>query len=79
MSDGKGESVLDTVRDYTYALKLVKEDAADESTKLDGVKFTIQATNPDENAQGAAAGAKYVQGTAPSPKTSMSSKLRMAA
>ena len=62
MSDGKGESVLDTVRDYTYALKLVKEDAADESTKLDGVKFTIQATNPDENAQGAAAGAKYVYG-----------------
>ena len=62
MSNGKGESVPDTVRDYTYALKLVKEDAADENTKLDGVKFTIQATNPDENAQGAAAGAKYVQG-----------------
>ena len=62
MGDGKGESVPDTVRDYTYALKLVKEDAADENTKLDGVKFTIQATNPDENAQGAAAGAKYVQG-----------------
>lgn len=48
MGDGKGESVPDTVRDYTYALKLVKEDAADETTKLDGVKFTIQATDPDD-------------------------------
>lgn len=48
MGDGKGESVPDTVRDYTYALKLVKEDAADENTKLDGVKFTIQATDPDD-------------------------------
>ena len=28
MSNGtKGESVPDTVRDYTYALKLVKEDS----------------------------------------------------
>lgn len=61
MSEGRGESVTDTVRDYTYALKLVKEDTADENTKLDGVKFTIQATNPDENKQGAAAGIKYVQ------------------
>lgn len=61
MSEGRGESVTDTVRDYTYALKLVKKDAADENTKLDGVKFTIQATNPDENKQGAAAGIKYVQ------------------
>lgn len=48
MGDGKGESVPDTVRDYTYALKLVKEDAADETHKLDGVKFTIQATDPDD-------------------------------
>lgn len=48
MSGGKGESVPDTVRDYTYALKLVKEDSADENTKLDGVKFTIQATDPDD-------------------------------
>lgn len=48
MGDGKGESVPDTVRDYTYALKLVKEDAADENIKLDGVKFTIQATDPDD-------------------------------
>lgn len=62
MSGDKGESVPDTVRDYTYALRLVKEDAANDAIKLNGVKFTIQATNPDENAQGAAAGAKYVQG-----------------
>lgn len=48
MGDGKGESVRDTVRDYTYALRLVKEDAADENTKLDGVKFTIKATDPDD-------------------------------
>lgn len=48
MGNGKGESVPDTVRDYTYALKLVKEDAADEKNKLDGVKFTIQATDPDD-------------------------------
>ena len=48
MGNGKGESVPDTVRDYTYALKLVKEDAADEKIKLDGVKFTIQATDPDD-------------------------------
>lgn len=48
MGNGKGESVPDTVRDYTYALRLVKEDAADENIKLDGVKFTIQATDPDD-------------------------------
>ena len=62
MSDGKGESVPDTVRDYTYALQLVKEDAANETTKLNGVKFTIQATNPDDNEEGAPAGTEYVQG-----------------
>lgn len=61
MSGDKGESVPDTVRDYTYALKLVKEDSVDESSKLNGVKFTIQATNPDDNAEGAPAGIKYVQ------------------
>lgn len=61
MGDGKGESVPDTVRDYTYALRLVKEDAANDATKLDGVKFTIRATNPDDNAEGAPAGTKYVQ------------------
>ena len=56
MSDGKGESVPDTVRDYTYALKLVKGDSADETAKLSGVKFTIQATGADEGD-----GTKFVQ------------------
>lgn len=46
----KGESVSDTVRDYTYALELVKKDATDEDKKLAGVKFTICATNPDDTA-----------------------------
>lgn len=46
----KGESVPDTVRNYTYALKLVKKDATDENKKLAGVKFTICATNPDDTA-----------------------------
>lgn len=43
-----GESVSDTVRNYTYALKLVKKDATDENKKLAGVRFTICATNPDD-------------------------------
>lgn len=46
--DSWGESVPDTVRDYTYALKLVKKDATDENKKLTGVKFTICATDPDD-------------------------------
>lgn len=54
--DSKGESVPDTVRDYTYALKLVKEDSASKTTKLEGVRFTIQATGADEGA-----GTKFVQ------------------
>ena len=62
MSDGKGESVPDTVRDYTYALELIKQDADSETTKINGVRFTIQATNPDDNTEGAPAGTKYVQG-----------------
>ncbi len=53
----KGESVSDTVRDYTYALRLVKKDATDETKKLAGVKFTICATNPDDTASKG----KYVQ------------------
>lgn len=48
--DTKGESVSDTVRDYTYALKLVKKDATDENKTLTGVKFTICATDPDDTA-----------------------------
>lgn len=57
--DSRGESVPDTVRDYTYALKLIKEDSVD-AKKLKDVRFTIQATTPDEGvAQGA--DAQYVQ------------------
>lgn len=54
--DSKGESVPDNVRDYTYALKLVKEDSASEATKLEGVEFTIQATGADEGT-----GTQFVQ------------------
>lgn len=61
MGDGKGESVPDTVRDYTYALKLVKEDAAGEHKKLKGVQFTIKATNPDDNGTGSTSMNMYVQ------------------
>lgn len=48
MADGKGESVPDTVREYTYALQLVKQDADSDTTKIDNVEFTIQATDPDD-------------------------------
>lgn len=54
--DSKGESVPDTVHDYTYALKLVKEDSASKTTKLEGVRFTIQATGADEGT-----GTQFVQ------------------
>lgn len=57
MSDGKGESVPDTVCDYTYALKLVKVDSVETTKKLEGVKFTIQATTPDDTSSNG----KYVQ------------------
>lgn len=60
MSEGKGESVPDTVRDYTYALKLVKQDH-ESKNKLQNVGFTIQATGPDDNADGSASKGKYVQ------------------
>lgn len=59
-SDGKGESVPDTVRDYTYALKLVKQDHKSKN-KLQNVGFTIQATGPDDNAGGSFSKGKYVQ------------------
>lgn len=59
-SDGKGESVPDTVRDYTYALKLVKQDHKSKN-KLQNVGFTIQATGPDDNADGSVSKDKYVQ------------------
>lgn len=57
MGEGTGESVSDTVRDYTYALKLVKVDSVETAKKLEGVRFTIQATTPD----GASSNGKYVQ------------------
>lgn len=60
MSADKGESVPDTVRDYTYALKLVKKDH-ESKNKLENVGFTIQATDPDDNADGSASKGKYVQ------------------
>ena len=60
MSGGKGESVPDTVRDYTYALQLVKEDFDDSSTKLKDVEFTIKATGADELASGTV-GTQFVQ------------------
>lgn len=60
MSNGRGESVPDTVRDYTYALKLVKQDHKSKN-KLQNVGFTIQATDPDDNADDSASKGKYVQ------------------
>lgn len=60
MSNGRGESVPDTVRDYTYALKLVKQDH-ESKNELQNVGFTIQATDPDDNADGSASKGKYVQ------------------
>lgn len=48
MGEGTGESVPDTVRDYTYALNLIKQDADSDTTKIDNVEFTIQATDPDD-------------------------------
>ena len=57
MGEGTGESVSDTVRDYTYALKLVKVDSVETAKKLKGVRFTIQAATSD----GASSNGKYVQ------------------
>lgn len=55
-TDSKGDTTTVNVRDYTYKLNLVKVDSSQQSTKLSGAKFTIQATNPDEGA-----GTQYVQ------------------
>ena len=60
MSADKGESVPDVVRDYTYALKLVKKDHQSKN-KLENVGFTIRATDSDDNADGSASKDKYVQ------------------
>ena len=56
MAEGTGTSVPDTVRDYTYALKLIKQDH-ESKEKLKGVGFTIQATDPDDSTSMG----KYVQ------------------
>ena len=55
-TDSTGDTAPASVRDYTYKLNLVKVDSSQQSTKLSGAKFTIQATKPDEGA-----GTKYVQ------------------
>ena len=57
-TDSKGDSTPSTVRDYTYKLNLVKVDSSQQSTKLSGAKFTIQATKPDE---GTGTVTQYVQ------------------
>lgn len=49
MSDTKGETQPDTVKDYTYGLKINKVDLGTEAA-LDGARFTIQATGADDNA-----------------------------
>lgn len=49
-TDSKGDTTPASVRDYTYQLNLVKVDSSQQSKKLSGAKFTIQATNPDEGA-----------------------------
>lgn len=51
-----GDTTPASVRDYTYKLNLVKVDSSQQSKKLSGAKFTIQATKPDEGA-----GTQYVQ------------------
>lgn len=55
-TDSTGDSTPASVRDYTYKLNLVKVDSSQQSTKLSGAKFTIQATKPDEGT-----GTQYVQ------------------
>ncbi len=55
-TDSTGDTTPASVRDYTYKLNLVKVDSSQQSTKLSGAKFTIQATKPDEGT-----GTQYVQ------------------
>ncbi len=47
MTTDHGQTVPDTVRDYTYGLKINKVDLGTEKA-LDGAKFTIQATGVDD-------------------------------
>lgn len=60
MSEGRGESVPDTVRDYTYALKIIKQDH-ESKKKLQGVGFTIKATGPDDSGKDSPSKGMYVQ------------------
>ncbi len=49
MTSTRGETQPDTVKDYTYGLKINKVDLGTEAA-LDGAKFTIQATGADDDA-----------------------------
>ena len=47
--DSKGQTPPDTVKDYTYGLRINKVDLGTEAA-LDGAEFTIQATGADDGA-----------------------------
>lgn len=49
MTSTRGETHPDTVKDYTYGLKINKVDLGTEAA-LDGAEFTIQATGADDDA-----------------------------
>ena len=49
MTSDRGETQPDTVKDYTYGLKINKVDLGTEAA-LDGAEFTIQATGADDDA-----------------------------
>lgn len=49
MTSDRGETQSDTVKDYTYGLKINKVDLGTEAA-LDGAEFTIQATEADDGA-----------------------------
>lgn len=49
MTSTRGETQPDTVKDYTYGLKINKVDLGTEAA-LDGAEFTIQATGADDGA-----------------------------
>ena len=60
MTTDYGQTVPDTVRDYTYGLKIKKVDLGTEG-ELNGAKFTIKVKSVDD-ADDADAVGKYVQG-----------------
>ncbi len=47
-TDSKGDTTPHKVTDYTYKLNIVKEDSDTATKKLQGAKFTIRATTPDD-------------------------------